>query len=75
MVIMSIKLKITLIIIPLFIAILVITSTISVLNTQAGLIQSGIQYFALKSKVLDQSIEEQWALLEKNGLTEEKNIF
>lgn len=72
---MNIRLKIIMIMVPILIFALMLTSTISSLYTKAGLEKLAIQSYSFKSNQLEQFINEQWNLLEDNNLTDKESFI
>lgn len=72
---MSIRSKIILIMVPLIVCVLVVTSTISSLTTKAGLERLAISSFSFKSNQFERYINEQWSLLVQNGLSADQDFI
>ena len=71
---MSIRLKIIMIMVPILLFALMLTSTISSLYTKAGLEKLAIQSYSFKSHQFEQFINEQWNLLQENDLSDQESF-
>jgi adenylate cyclase len=67
---MNIRAKIILIVLPLIIASLVITGTVSSLNARSGLTRIAMQFLGFKSQELRKYTDNQWNLLVANNLSD-----
>lgn len=67
---MNIRAKIILIVLPLIIASLVITGTVSSLNARSGLTRIAMQFLGFKSQELQKYTDNQWNLLLANDLSD-----
>ncbi|MCK5199430.1 MAG: adenylate/guanylate cyclase domain-containing protein, partial [Spirochaetales bacterium] len=68
---MSIKTKIILVVLPLLVASMVITATISSFSARSGITRIAISFMSFKSEELLNYADNQWNLLVSNGLSEE----
>ncbi len=66
---MSIRLKIILIVLPLVVAMLLLTGVSSYFSASNGISRVAREFLAFKSSQLQQHAESQWTLLVENGLT------
>jgi adenylate cyclase len=65
---MSVRLKIVLIVLPLLVATLVLSSLASSLAARNGITRVAVEFLAFKAQDLRNYLESQWALLLSNGL-------
>ena len=68
---MSIKTKIILVVLPLLVASMVITATISFFSARSGITRIAISFMSFKSEELLNYADNQWNLLVANGLSED----
>jgi adenylate cyclase len=71
---MSIRLKIILVVLPLIISTLVLTSVFSSSSAESGLTQVAIDFSFFKMEQMQQSSESQWNLMVTNGLAEDEEF-
>ncbi len=67
---MSIKTKIIFIVLPLLIASMVITATISSFSARSGMTRIAIKFLSFKAEELSNYVGNQWNLLVNNGLSD-----
>ena len=72
---MSIKTKIVFIVLPLLIVSMVITATISSFSARSGMTRIAIKFLSFKAEELSNYVENQWNLLENNGLSEDPSYL
>lgn len=68
---MSIKTKIILVVLPLLVASMIITATISFFSARSGITRIAISFMSFKSEELLNYADNQWNLLVSNGLSEQ----
>lgn len=71
---MSIRIRIILIVVPLFVFILILTSSISALTARTGLIELAVNGYSFKSNQFEGFIIDQWDLLVENDLQEDETF-
>jgi adenylate cyclase len=71
---MSIRLKIILVVLPLIISTLVLTSVFSSSSAESGLTQVAIDFSFFKMEQMQQYSESQWNLMVTNGLSEDEEF-
>ncbi len=69
---MSIKTKIIMVVLPLLVASMIITATISFYSARSGITRIAISFMSFKSEELLNYADNQWQLLVANGLSEEE---
>jgi adenylate cyclase len=72
---MSIRLKIILVVLPLIISTLVLTSVFSSSSAESGLTQVAIDFSFFKMEQMQQYSESQWNLMVTNGLSEDEEFL
>lgn len=68
---MSIKAKIIMVVLPLLVASMIITATISFFSARSGITRIAISFMSFKSEELLNYADNQWNLLVSNGLSEQ----
>ncbi|RKX88077.1 MAG: adenylate/guanylate cyclase domain-containing protein [Spirochaetes bacterium] len=69
---MSIKTKIILVVLPLLVASMIITATISFFSARSGITRIAISFMSFKSEELLNYADNQWNLLVANGLSDQE---